>query len=91
MLQRRRAFSIPTEQPARAIEGERDMELIRPNGMVEHLTVPVDRSDAPADYGQAKPGRSSAEALRLAARQDRRRRSRRVPDPWRGRLLDLGA
>ena len=66
------------------------MELLRPNGMVEHLTAPVDSSDAPASYGQAKPGRSTAEALRLAARQDRRRTPRRGADPLRGRLLDLG-
>jgi hypothetical protein len=90
MLQRRRAFSVPTEALARASKGERDVELIRPNGMVEHLTAPVDSSNAPDAYGQAKPGRSTAEALRLAARQDRRRRSRRVPDPLRGRLFDLG-
>jgi len=67
------------------------MELIRPNGMIERLIGIIDLAAAPDIYGPAKPGRSTAEALRLAARQDRRNRPRRTPDGLRGRLLDLGA
>jgi hypothetical protein len=67
------------------------MDLIRPNGMIERLIGAIDLPDTPEVYGPAKPGRSTAEALRLATRQDRRRRPRRLPDRLRGRLLDLGA
>jgi hypothetical protein len=67
------------------------MKLIRPNGMLERLIEIINLPDPPDAYGQAKPGRSTAQALRLAARQDRRRRPRRMPEQLRGRLLDLGA
>jgi hypothetical protein len=67
------------------------MEPIRPNGMVERLRAILDLPDPPATYGQAKPGRSTGHSLRLAALQNRRSRSRCLPDPLRRRLLDLGA
>jgi hypothetical protein len=67
------------------------MEPIRPNGMVERLTAILDLPDPPATYGQAKPGRSTGDALRLAGLQDRRSRPRRMADRLRGRLLDVGA
>jgi hypothetical protein len=67
------------------------MELIRPNGMIEQLGGVIDPPDAPYAYGPAKPGRPTVDALHLAARQDRRRQPRRMPDGLRGRLLDLGA
>ncbi len=40
-------------------------------------------------YGRSQPGPATAEALQLAARQDRRQQPRRKQDPLRGRLLDL--
>ena len=67
------------------------MNLIRPNGLLERLTR-VPRLQVEADgYGRSQPGRASAEALQLVARQDRRQQQRRKQDPLRGRLLDLTA
>ncbi|HET6519079.1 MAG TPA: hypothetical protein VFG47_04590 [Geminicoccaceae bacterium] len=67
------------------------MTLIRPNGLVERLyRSPHERPD-PATYGRVQPGPATAEALRLAARQDRRKERRTRPDPLRGRLVDVEA
>jgi len=41
-------------------------------------------------YGRAQLGPATAEALRLGAQQDGRKRRRR-PDPFRGRVVDLTA
>jgi hypothetical protein len=67
------------------------MKLIRPNGMLERLIEIINLPEPPDAYGRGKPGRSTPEALHLAARQDRRRRPRHLPEQLRGRLLDLGA
>jgi hypothetical protein len=67
------------------------MNLIRPNGLVERLTrLPRLQIDADG-YGRSQQGATTAETLRLAARQDRRQQPRRKADPLRGRLLDLTA
>ena len=67
------------------------MDLIRPNGLIERLTR-MPRLQVEADgYGRSQPGPASPEAMRLAARQDRRQQPRRKADPLRGRLLDLTA
>ena len=66
------------------------MNLIRPNGLIERLTLPR-LQGAPEGYGRAQPGPATAETLHLAARQERRRQPRRQADPLRGRLLDLTA
>jgi hypothetical protein len=42
-------------------------------------------------YGRAQLGPATAESLRLGARQDRREKRRRRPDPFRGRVVDLTA
>jgi len=67
------------------------MDLIRPNGLIERLTRMPQLQVAAHGYGRAQPGPANAEALRLAARQDRRHEPRRKADPLRGRLLDLTA
>ena len=67
------------------------MNLIRPNGLIERLT-PMPRPQVELrGYGRTQPGPTSAQALQLAARQERRGRARRRPDPLRGRLIDLTA
>jgi hypothetical protein len=67
------------------------MNLIRPNGLIERLT-PVPRHEVElSGYGRTQPAPATAETLRLAARQERRRQLRRKPDPLRGRLVDLTA
>ncbi len=66
------------------------MNLIRPNGLIERLTLPRRQVELEG-YGRAQPGPATPEALRLAARQERRRQPRRKPDPLRGRLLDVTA
>ena len=68
------------------------MNLIRPNGLIERLT-PLPRHEVElSGYGRAQPAAATAETLRLAARQERRRQHRRRPDPpLRGRLVDLTA
>lgn len=72
-------------------EGD-EMELIRPNGLVERLP----RSRRPAidlgGYGQrTQPGAATPEELRAAAERDRRRRRRPRQDPLLGRLFDVTA
>jgi hypothetical protein len=67
------------------------MELIRPNGLIERLRSHRRFVPAPEAYGRPQPGRSSREAVELAARQDRRGRRRRRDDPERGHLIDLMA
>ena len=67
------------------------MNLIRPNGLIERLNGSSRLWIEPEGYGRAQPGPATAEALRLAARQDRREQPRRKADPLRGRLLDLTA
>jgi hypothetical protein len=49
------------------------------------------REVEPHGYGRAQPAPATAETMRLAARQERRRQPRRKPDPLRGRLVDLTA
>ena len=73
------------------VAGTPEMTLIRPNGLVERLDRwrPV-RTGAVA-YGREQPGPTTAEAIRLAARWDRRRERRAKPDPLRGRLVDVEA
>ena len=66
------------------------MSYVRPSGMVERLRHEP-QPHVLETYGRVKPGPVSAEALLIAARQDRRRRRRRDPDPLRGRLIDLRA
>ena len=68
------------------------MTLIRPNGLVERLDRwPHARAGGSSGYGRERPGPATAEAVRLAARQDRRRDRRPRPDPLRGRLVDVEA
>lgn len=67
------------------------MNLIRPNGLIERLTRVPRLQVEPGGYGRRQPGPATPEALRLAARQDRRRQPRRRTDPLRGRLLDVTA
>jgi hypothetical protein len=67
------------------------MNLIRPNGLIERLTPMARREVEPHGYGRAQPAPATAETMRLAARQERRRQPRRKPDPLRGRLVDLTA
>ena len=67
------------------------MNLIRPNGLIERLP-PIARHEVEMNgYGRAQPAPATAETMRLAARQERRRQPRRKPDPLRGRLVDLTA
>jgi hypothetical protein len=66
------------------------MNLIRPNGLIERLTLPRLQLE-PESYGRAQPGPATPETLRMAAGQDRRRQPRRKADPLRGRLVDLTA
>jgi hypothetical protein len=66
------------------------MDLIRPNGLIERLSLPR-LQPQPEGYGRAQSGPATPEALRLAARQERRRQPRRKADPLRGRLVDLTA
>jgi hypothetical protein len=66
------------------------MNLIRPNGLIERLSLPRLQVE-PESYGRAQPGPATAETLRLAARQERRRQPRRKADPLRGRLIDVTA
>ena len=67
------------------------MDLIRPNGMIERLGWARRSPLVLESYGRPQPGPSSPEAMRIAARQDRRQRQRRAADPLRGRLIDLTA
>jgi hypothetical protein len=67
------------------------MDLIRPNGLIERLGRMPQRQPGLDGYGRSQAGPATAEALRLAARQDRRQQPRRKADPLRGRLLDLTA
>ena len=67
------------------------MNLIRPNGLIERLSPTPRREVELSGYGRAQPAPATAETLRLAARQERRGRRRRQPDPLRGRLVDLTA
>ena len=73
------------------MQGDCDMKLIRPNGMIERL-VRTPRSQVQLEgYGRSQPGPATAQAVHLAARQDRREQRRRRPDPLRGRLVDVTA
>lgn len=67
------------------------MNLIRPNGMVERLSLAARHQLELQGYGRAQGGPANAETLQLAARQDRRHERRRRPDPLRGRVVDLTA
>ena len=67
------------------------MTLIRPNGLVEHLWFGARQQVEFDGYGRAQLGPATAESLRLGARQDRRQKRRRRPDPFRGRVVDLTA
>jgi hypothetical protein len=67
------------------------MNLIRPNGLVERLWFGPRPQVELDGYGRAQLGPATAEALRLAAQQDRRQKRRRRPDPFRGRVIDLTA
>jgi hypothetical protein len=66
------------------------MNLIRPNGLIERLSLPRLQLEAES-YGRAQPGPATPATLRLAARQERRRQPRRKADPLRGRLVDVTA
>jgi hypothetical protein len=66
------------------------MNLIRPNGLVERLSLPRLQVELQG-YGRTQPGPATPETLRLAARQERRRQPRRKADPLRGRLVDVTA
>ena len=74
-----------------ALQGDREMNLIRPNGMIERLVRPPRSQIQLEGYGRAQPGPATAQAVRLGARQDRREQRRRRPDPLRGRLVDVTA
>jgi hypothetical protein len=67
------------------------MNLIRPNGLVERLWFGPRQQVEFDGYGRAQLGPATAESLRLGARQDRRQKRRRRPDPFRGRVVDLTA
>ena len=67
------------------------MTLIRPNGLVERLWFGSRQQVEFDGYGRAQLGPATAESLRLGARQDRRQKRRRRPDPFRGRVVDLTA
>ncbi|HLT01249.1 MAG TPA: hypothetical protein VK001_03680 [Geminicoccaceae bacterium] len=67
------------------------MDLIRPNGLVERLRLGPRHQVEFEGYDRVQLGPATAEALRLAARRDRRDKRRRRPDPLRGRLVDLTA
>ena len=67
------------------------MNLIRPNGLVERLWSGPRQQVGFDGYGRAQLGPATAESLRLGARQDRRQKRRRRPDPFRGRVVDLTA
>jgi hypothetical protein len=72
-----------------ASQKERVMQPADIGGMVERLTGWRRPTMAFAGYGRDRPGRSDAEAIRLAARLDRRQHRRPKEDVLRGRLLDL--
>lgn len=63
-------------------------ELIRPNGRVERLR-PTSTDPATGSYASERPGRLDADAVKTAARNDRRRRRRPILDPKTGQLIDL--
>jgi len=67
------------------------MHLIRPNGMIERLKAAERPGGTVGGYGRTPPGPATPEALQIAARQDRRRKRRRRPDPLPGRLVDVTA
>jgi hypothetical protein len=67
------------------------MNLIRPNGLVERLWFGPGQQVQFEGYGRAQLGPATSESLRLGARQDRRQKRRRRPDPFRGRVVDLTA
>jgi hypothetical protein len=67
------------------------MHIINVNGMVEQLDGVTPRQATLFGYGREQPGRTTADAIRQAARQDRRRQQRPRPDPLRGRLFDMKA
>ena len=67
------------------------MILLRPNGMVEPLYRSAWERPDLMTYGRVQPGPATAEAVRLAARQDRRKERRARPEPLRGRLVDVEA
>ena len=62
--------------------------LIEPDGRVRPL-APPDTTGDPCAYGRRQPGPRRAEAVRSAARQDRRGCRREPDDRRRGWLLDI--
>ncbi|MCC2663245.1 MAG: hypothetical protein K0S35_1167 [Geminicoccaceae bacterium] len=68
-----------------------EMNLIRPNGLIERLTPMPQPQIGLNGYGRSQPGPATATTMRLAARQERRVQPRRKTEPLRGRLVDLTA